>query len=405
MVSRGIETKDEQGAAVAPAGFAPRVGAIFAAAFVPLGVHLPFFPVWLEHRGFSAGEIAWILAAPLLLRVVTTPLVTALADRIGERAHVLMAVALAAFALSTLYFLPAGFAGVLAVSLALAVFWAPQIPLADALALSGVRRYGADYARMRVWGSISFLIVNLACGVAIARWGAEAVPVLLAGGLAGTCAAALAAPRIGRPRRPSPLSVAGLSGAQSVLTPAFLVMVAAYGLTTASHGFLYAFVSIYWQGLGLSGTLVGALWALSVIAEVALFAVFSRMFGRVEAPALLMMAAGLATLRWIAFPNIWPAGLGLAGFFGIQIIHAFSFGLALLAFQKFVAETVPEERAGAAQGLAFFASGFGMAAMTLASGPLYRNFGTGGFYAAAVMTFAALVLLLAFRRSTPKLRA
>lgn len=383
---------EPQSPAAKPAGFELRVGALFAAAFVAPGVHLPFFPVWLEAEGFSAAEIAVILGAPMFLRVATTPLVTALADRVGERVHVLIAVALAALAVSALYFAPLGYGGMLAASLAFAVFWAPQIPLADALAQSGVRRFGSNYAWMRMWGSITFLVVNLVCGAAIARFGAQTVPVLLALGLAATVAAAWSAPRLGRPRKASPTSAAELPEAVSILNRSFVLMVVAYGLTTGSHGFLYGFVSIYWQSLGLSGSLVGGLWALSVIAEVVLFLAFRRLFAGWRAPALLILASALATLRWLAFPQVAPLGLGLGGFVGVQLLHAFSYGLALLAFQKFVSETVPEEKSGAAQGLAFFANGFGMAAMTLVSGWLYRAFGADGFHAAAAMTVCAIAL-------------
>jgi MFS transporter, PPP family, 3-phenylpropionic acid transporter len=385
-----------------PPAFERRIGLLFAATFVPMGVHLPFFPVWLEHRGFSAGEIAMILGAPMLLRVVTTPLITALADRVGERVHVLIAIALASLALSCLYLAPIGYAGVLATSLALAVFWSPQVPLADALAVSGVRRFGANYAGMRIWGSSSFLVVNLVCGYAITRWGAAMVPVLVAAGLAGTVVAAVTAPRLGRPRRPSTLSATELAQAGSILTRPFILMIAAYGLTTGSHGFLYAFVSIYWASLGLSGTMIGLLWAFSVVAEVLLFALFPRLFARFRASTLLIASGLAATLRWLVFPLLWDAGLGVGGFFAIQALHAFSFGLVLLGVQKLIAEAVPEERSGAAQGVTFFASAFSMAAVTLVSGQLYRSFGAAGFQAMALLTLLAVVLVLLARRSAPK---
>ena len=40
--------------------------------FVPLGIHLPSFPLWLQANGFDAEQIAIILAAPMFLRVVTS---------------------------------------------------------------------------------------------------------------------------------------------------------------------------------------------------------------------------------------------------------------------------------------------------------------------------------------------
>ncbi|RWC93499.1 MAG: MFS transporter, partial [Mesorhizobium sp.] len=149
---------------VKPRHFELRMGLIFFTLFVPLGIHLPYFPLWLQAEGFDAEQIAIILAAPMFLRVVTTPLLTALADRASDRAHVYVALIAASVALSAGYFLTPTYAMVLAVSLALAVVWTPHSPIADSLALSGVRRFGSNYASMRKWGSISYLCANLAGG-------------------------------------------------------------------------------------------------------------------------------------------------------------------------------------------------------------------------------------------------
>ncbi|RVB68122.1 MFS transporter, partial [Mesorhizobium sp. M7A.F.Ca.CA.002.03.2.1] len=64
---------------VKPRHFELRMSLMFATLFVPLGTHLPYFPLWLQAKGFHAEQIAVILAAPMFLRVVTTPLLTALA--------------------------------------------------------------------------------------------------------------------------------------------------------------------------------------------------------------------------------------------------------------------------------------------------------------------------------------
>ena len=72
---------------------------------------------------------------------------------------------------------------VLAVSLVLTIAWTPQSPLADSLALSGVRRFGSAYAGMRICGSISFLCANLGGGYVLSYTGAGAVPALITIGL------------------------------------------------------------------------------------------------------------------------------------------------------------------------------------------------------------------------------
>lgn len=390
---------------VKPGHFELRMSLIFLTIFAPLGIHLPYFPLWLEAKGFAPEQIAVILSAPMFLRVATTPFITAMADRARERSSVLVLMIAAALLLSLGYFLAPTYAVVLAVSLALAVFWTPQTPLADSLALSGVRRFGSIYARMRIWGSISFLAANLAGGAMLAAFGVSTVPAMISIGLAVALILSFFAPRLGPPRKASPLSATEIQeAAPKLLNAYFLFFVIGAGVIISSHGFLYGFVSIYWKSIALSETLVGLLWAWAVVAEVGMFMAFTRVFGHYRATVLLVMAGAAAIVRWLIYPLIWPVGLGAFGFFVAQTLHAFSTGLILIGLQKMIAETVVEERMGAAQGIAFFANGFAMATVTLFSGALYERLGVGGFFAMAGVAAAGLVFILLAARSAPQRR-
>lgn len=376
---------------------------MFFALFTAPGVHLPYFPLWLEARGFDAEQIAIVLGAPMALRVFTTPLISALADRARDRADVLIAAVLLAFVMSLAYFGVQSFAAVLGASLLLAVPWTPHPPLTDSVALSGVRRFGSNYAHMRIWGSGSFLLANVAGGLLISAYGAGMVPVLISGGLFLTAAAALCMPRLGRPRRVSPLS--GLAFQNVQRTPwsrYFLLGVAGAGVINASHGFLYGFVSIYWKSIGLDESVFGLLWAVSVASEVLMFMAFTRLFRRMATPRILVLAGLGAVVRWVAYPLVGPLGLGIAGFLAVQALHAFSTALILLGVQKLIAEEVGEEKMGAAQGIAYFANGVSMALVTLVSGTIYEALGSGGFFVMAAVAGAGIALVCLGAFSAPQ---
>ncbi len=390
---------------VKPPHFELRIALIYAALFIPLGVHLPYFPFWLEAKGFDAAQIGVILSAPMFVRVVTTPLISAMADRAKDRANVFIALAAASLLTSLGYFLTPAYAVVLGVSLILTIFWTPHSPLADSLALSGVRRFGSDYPKMRIWGSISFLGANLVGGLILAFAGVGAVPAMISLGLCGTLVAVCFAPRLGVPRRASPLSAVDMQeSAPKLLNRYFLLFVAGVGALNGSHGFLYGFVSIYWKSIGIDETLVGLLWAWSVVAEVVIFFFFTRLFGSVSATMVLAVSGAAAVLRWTLYPLIGPLEFGVPGFFALQTLHALSFGLNFIGLQKLIAETVAEQRTGAAQGVAFFASGLSMAAVTLLSGPLYARFGAQGFFAMSGVALLGLVLIALAARSAPERR-
>ncbi len=369
-----------------PDGFDLRLSVLIGMLFVPNAVHLAFFPLWLKDSGFSSVEISTLLSTPVLIRILATPPVTFYADRSPERAYVMIAISAMSFVLSLFLFADLAFLGILVLMSLLSAFWSPQVPLADSIALSGVRRYGVDYASLRVWGSVAFLAVNIGAGFVVQYFGSGAVPPMIVFGFLAILIASVATPRLGRRRR---LSDAGVmaTGSQSLRRPAVLMFLVATGLIQGSHGYLYSFGSIYWKDSGISAQMVGFLWAVPVFAEIVLFKSYRRIFGNAKPEVILLVAGGLSVVRWLMFPVIGDLGLGFAGFFVVQLLHAFSFGATYLAQQAYLAHAVPEEQAGSAQGLAVFVHGIIMSATMFISGPLYDLTHGKGFI---VMAFVAL---------------
>ena len=390
--------RDSQHAAEpTPEGFELRLSLLYATLFVPNAVHLAFFPLWLRDQGLSAVEISTLLAAPVLVRIFATPPVTFYADRSPERAHVMIAVSALALILSLFFAADLTFGGLLALVCLMSAAWSPQVPLADSMALSGVRRFGIEFASIRIWGSVAFLTINIGAGFAVERFSSAAVPPMIMAAFGSVLLAACFMPRLGRRRR---LSDAGPipAGSKSLRRPAVLIFLFATGLIQASHGYLYSFGSIYWKESGISADLVGILWAAPVFAEIVLFNYYRRIFGKSRPEIVLLAAGGVAVLRWALFPIIGSSGMGFSGFFFLQLLHGFSFGATYLAQQNYLAHAVPEEQSGSAQGLAVFVHGIMMSGVMFASGPLYDLTKGAGF---AVMAFIALAGIgLGYRFST-----
>ena len=133
-----------------------------------------------------------------------------------------------------------------------------------------------------------------------------------------------------------------------------------------------------------------------------MFLFFNIIFASVSVVKVMLIACIGSNERWIAFPLIWPLGLGVAGFFGVQTLHSVSVAMVLIGLQKMIGETVSEERTGAAQGIAYFFNGFFMAAVTLASGPLYERYGVDGFLAMIPIAIIGLALIGLAARSAPQ---
>jgi PPP family 3-phenylpropionic acid transporter len=369
---------------------------LYMAVMLPNGIMTPFLPYWLKESGFLPAEIGVLLALPLLARVVAGPTISAFADRAPDRVPILIGLAVLSTVAAAGFLPKPTYVFILFISIAYALFWGPLTPLADSLALSGVRRYRSDYARMRIWGSVAYLVINIIAGWVIGRAGAGAFPWLLIAACSSIIfTAALVAPRIGRPLRPALQPAEALPRAAKVFRdPYFVFFICASALFQSSHAVLYAFATIYWNSVGISGAATGFLWSFSVMAEVVMFALSGMLFRRISTAHVMVLSGALAVVRWALYPFVWGLGFGLPGFFILQGLHAFSYSAGFLATQRMLSERVPEDRIGAAQGVAYFGANVLLALFTFASGPLYAAFGALSFLSMALVAAIGLVLSL-----------
>jgi PPP family 3-phenylpropionic acid transporter len=190
----------------------------------------------------------------------------------------------------------------------------------------------------------------------------------------------------GPSRRPAPLSRLKFADAFRLIhAPVFLLFLLAASLIQASHALYYSFGTLHWRAEGIADGVIGMLWSVGVIAEVALFAASARIIAAVGTARLLMLAGLAAGLRWGVMALDPP--LLLLG--PLQTLHAMSFGAAHVAAIHFLTQAVPEERAATAQGLyAAAVAGIALGSATLASGPLYANFGGAAYGAMALLALA-----------------
>src|SRR6266704_1716241 len=135
-----------------------RMALFYAASFLVVGIQTPFWPVWLAGRGFGPQEIALIFAAAIWAKVVATPALGALADRLGRRRAVMVSLAATAVVGYAALWPAAGFWPLLCLNLIAGVAQSALMPLGDSITLAAVRNEGLDYGRVRVWGSISFIL-------------------------------------------------------------------------------------------------------------------------------------------------------------------------------------------------------------------------------------------------------
>ena len=367
--------------------FAVRIALFFTALFFVAGTKLPYFPVWLDWRGLTTSEIALATAAPLFLRIVVGPILAMAADRWGDLQQAVLVLAVASLIALGGLAAADGFYAILAVSLLAAMATTGLMPLAETIAMSGVRRAGHDYGRMRLWGSLSFIAAGFIAGAAITGFGPGAVWALLVAGAAATVAAAVALPA--DPEASSserrPFSFAGLR--TLVSEPGFLLFLLAAGAIQSSHAVFYTFGVIEWQRQGLGPTWAATLWAIGVAAEIGLFAYSRAVVERLGAVGLLVAGALAALIRWLVMAFDPPLALLLP----LQALHGLTFGAAHLGALHLMAERVPPSHASTAQALyASVTSGIGLGLATLVAGPIYKAYGSRAYLAMVILALIGI---------------
>jgi PPP family 3-phenylpropionic acid transporter len=164
----------------------------------------------------------------------------------------------------------------------------------------------------------------------------------------------------------------------------FVAVVVAASLIQASHAMYYGFSAVQWSAAGFDGTLIAALWALGVLAEIVLFAMQSRLPPIFEPTVLLVVGAVGGALRWMGMTFDPPVSVLAA----LQLLHALSFGATHLGALMFLVRHAPPKQAATAQGYLAIAAGLAMAAAMALSGLLYRDFESTAYAAMALLALA-----------------
>ena len=301
-----------------------RLAAFYFAYFCHLGTFAAYFSLWLAGRGYTPTEIAAVLAVPQFVRIAAPAAWGWLADawggRVpgGRRGIVVASSAFAAASFGALA-LDDALATVFACVALTALFSAGILPLVEATTLATLGGRSEGYGPVRLWGSLGFIASVLAVGVLL-DW--QPVGVLLPVIVVLMVFAALAALALpGERTVPAEEGAPGL--ARMLREERVLALFAACFCMSVAHGALYAFYSIYLVDAGYSKTLVGLLWTLGVLAEIALFLALPALFRRFSLRAVLLASFAAAAIRFVAIG--WGIS-SLALLAAAQLLHALTFG-------------------------------------------------------------------------------
>jgi PPP family 3-phenylpropionic acid transporter len=287
--------------------------------FATLGVLVPYWGLYLQSVGFSPVDIGNLIAILMFSRIVAPMVWGWIADHRESRMAVVRLASFLTIVTFSGTFFGSSFWWLAAVMLLFSFFWHASLPLLEVFVMRHTASRPGAYGRVRLWGSIGFIVAVTALGPVIDAHGPWWVLPALLTMMLGIGSFSLTLPESemrGSVEHAGPFR-------EALLRPEVFAFLLACLLMQISHGPYYTFYSIYLEGYGYSKTLIGLLWAFAVLCEIGVFLMMQRLLSRVALRAVLVASFFLASVRWLLIGH-YPESLAVLVL--AQTLHAATFG-------------------------------------------------------------------------------
>lgn len=292
----------------------------FFAYYGYVGVFSPYASLYFAGKGMSAAQIGGLMSLMQVMRIFGPNLWGWVADRHRSRVTVLRLTAAAAAATFVGIFVGHSFAYFFALMVVVNLFTSAQGPLSEAVMLSEMRGDMTHYGRLRLWGSVGFILAVTIGGPILDRFGIGLMPWMALMLLVLVFVASL--------RMEEDTHVYSHHEVPSVLSLLKRREVIAFFISTflmiAAHASLYVFYSLYLARIGYNNTVIGLMWSLGVVVEIVFFFYQTPIFRRFGIRKLMLASLLIAVARFLLI------GLGaesLTLLLVAQIMHAATFGV------------------------------------------------------------------------------
>ncbi|MES2152969.1 MAG: MFS transporter [Pseudomonadota bacterium] len=283
------------------------------------GTFVTYASLFFAARGMSAPQIGILMSLIQVMRIFGPNLWGWVADHSGERVKVLRLTCVGALLAFTGIFFGRSFAQFFMVMVALNLFTSAQGPLSEAMLLSELKGDLSNYGKVRLWGSIGFIVSAMLAAYGLEWFGVDAFPWIAGALLLCVLPAGLRLRDTAHPAVPAQAPPRLLKVLRQREVLAFFASTA---LMVAAHTSLYVYYSLYLEQAGYGKPVIGAMWSLGVLAEIVFFYFQAHGFRRFGARRLMMWAFALAMLRFVM---IGAGAQSLLVLVLAQLLHAATF--------------------------------------------------------------------------------
>ena len=289
--------------------------------FSILGLVVPFVGVFLDGKGFSSTEIGEILAIVTASKIFGPSLWAILADKTGQQLTIIRLGAFLAVGFFSFLFWLNNYWPITFILAIFSLFWTAILPQLEVMTLNSVRRSPKIYARIRLWGSVGFIVMAVLAGDLIERYSHDAFTFL---GLAVLIALYLSTLVLKQPKIHLSHMTATSTIKSKVLNFSFIVFFVAGLMLQISFGPYYSFFALFLRDLEYTGIVIGLMIGFAVVAEIIVFIYVGELFKSFTIKIILIFSLFITAIRWILLAqygdDFWILLFS-------QLMHAASFGL------------------------------------------------------------------------------
>lgn len=284
-----------------------------------VGAFVPYWGLYLQSEQFSAADIGILMSLFQISRIFAPNFWGWLADHTGKRVIWIKLTTLLGLCGFAAVFWAHGFFWLFFVMAALSFFTSSTLPLVESLTLAHLLNTNGHYSRIRMWGSLGFIVAAVVLGYWIDASGISSLLWFLLIVQITLFALSWKLPEA----KVAPHAHDHFSIWQVIKQPNVIALLLGCSMMVTAHGVLYNFYSIYLSEHGYSKGTIGLLWSVGVICEIFIFMLMPKIMARYSLKAIMLTSLALAVLRFgligVAIDSLWLIIFA-------QTLHAATFG-------------------------------------------------------------------------------
>ena len=285
-----------------------------------LGIVSPFLSLYFDDLGFTAIQISLLMSMLQITRIMGPMFWGWLSDLRQERIGIMRITALVSLVVYLGIFYFQTFTALMIWMFVLNIISSSLTPLGEAATVHALQKsnsFESRYGKLRLWGSIGFMVAVFVGGYWFEHFGIDTLPAI---GLLLLVLVTLTTFKLWEP----PLEQKKLERGQlrSILKkPEVMWFLSSAFWMIFAHSSLYVFYSLYLQNLGYGKQIIGLFWMVGVGAEVVYFYFQKKAYQFFSPNRIIGLTFALGVVRFLVIawiPEFWPLLI-------VQLFHAGTF--------------------------------------------------------------------------------